>query len=162
MNPLFISRDGVINTRIRGGVTHRTQLELIPGSVETIARLSQEGYTVVMVTHQPGLSRGLFDLDELEAIHSKITDSVAALGGEITGIFYCPHDIDDHCYCRPPATGLLDVIEIELDCCADQAYYFCDNDDEATAATAKGCIPVRCHPELGLQQASAVLSDINV
>lgn len=144
MTPLFISRDGVINARIDGGVTHRTQLSFIEGSIDTLAALSKRGFTLVMVTHQPGLSRGVLDLDEMEAIHSKIIDSVENRGGEITSVFYCPHDEADHCYCRPPATGLLDVIEMELDCYAKDAYYFCDNEPEAIAATEKGCQVVRC------------------
>ncbi|ODS24140.1 hypothetical protein AB835_05255 [Candidatus Endobugula sertula] len=158
MKPLFISRDGVINKRMAGGVSHRTQLELIPGSIETVARLSKQGYTIIMVTHQPGLSRGLFDLDELEAIHAKIADCVEQQGGCITAIFYCPHDADDYCYCRPPATGLLDVVGVELDCMIDNAFYFCDNDDELCAAKARGCIPILCDEVTTLHIASQSLN----
>lgn len=152
MQPLFISRDGVINTRIDTGVTHRTQVELIPGSIDTIAALSKKGFTIIMVTHQPGLSLGLLDLDEMEAIHAKIIDGVNNRGGDIEGVFYCPHSHDDHCYCRPPATGLLDVIEMELDCHAENAYYFCDNQEEAVAAKAKGCQVILCDTENSLQK----------
>ncbi len=153
MTPLFVSRDGVINARIDGGVTHRTKLELIDGAIDTIAALSKRGYQIIMVTHQPGLSRGLLDLDEMEAIHSKIIDGVENRGGEITSIFYCPHDESDHCYCRPPATGLIDVIEIELDCSVNDAYYFCDNEPEADVARRKGCEVIMCDSHRGLQQA---------
>lgn len=155
MKPIFISRDGVINKRIDGGVTHRTKLSLIPGSVETMAALYHKGYSIVMLTHQPGLSRGLFDLDELEAIHSQISMAVEDLGGHIHAIFYCPHDESDHCYCRPPATGLLDVAAIELDCDLIQAPYFCDNDNEYTAAQLTGCAPVMCDSSLTLATAAA-------
>jgi D-glycero-D-manno-heptose 1,7-bisphosphate phosphatase len=144
MNPLFISRDGVINTRIEGGVNHRAQVELIQGSIDTLAALSKRGYSLILVTHQPGLSRGVLDLDEMEAIHSKMIDAIENRGGEMTSVFYCPHDENDHCYCRPPATGLLDVIEMELDCDVQDAYYFCDNAGEAAAATEKGCQVVLC------------------
>lgn len=152
MKPVFISRDGVINTRLEEGVTHRNKLELIAGSIETMAKLSRQGFTVIIVTHQPGLSRGVFDLDEMDAIHAKISDSVENYGGEVTAIFYCPHDENDHCHCRPPATGLLDVIEIELDCGASDAYYFCDNAEEAEVAEKKGCHAILCTPENTLQQ----------
>lgn len=153
MTPLFVSRDGVINTRVDGGVTHRDNLTLIEGSIDTIAALSKKGFTVIMVTHQPGLSRGVLDLDELEAIHAKIIDRVENRGGEIASVFYCPHDEQDHCYCRPPATGLLDVIEMELDCYAQDAYYFCDNAEEAQAATEKGCQVILCDAENTLKHA---------
>jgi D-glycero-D-manno-heptose 1,7-bisphosphate phosphatase len=152
MNPLFISRDGVINTRITGGVNQRAQLELISGSIDIIAALSKRGFTIIMVTHQPGLSQGVLELDEMEAIHAKIIDGVENRGGVIEGVFYCPHDQDTHCYCRPPLTGLLDVIEMELDCDVNEAYYFCDNDDEAAAAKSKGCEVILCSAEQSLQK----------
>jgi D-glycero-D-manno-heptose 1,7-bisphosphate phosphatase len=152
INPLFISRDGVINTRREGGITHRDELELIDGSIDTIVALSKKGFTIILVTHQPGLSQGVLALDELEAIHAKIIDRVENRGGEIASVFYCAHDESDHCYCRPPATGLLDVIEIELDCDVQEAYYFCDNQAEASAALQKRCQVIMCDTENTLQQ----------
>ena len=153
MKPAFISRDGVINHRVEGGVSHRTKLQFHDGSIDAIVRLCEAGYTVVMVTHQPGLSRGLFDLDELEAIHAIINDAVEEKGGQISAIFYCPHDKADHCYCRPPETGLLDVAAIELDCDFRRVPYFCDNDDEVTVATTKDCQPFVCDQSRLLAQA---------
>lgn len=149
MQPLFISRDGVINVAIEGGVTHRTQLEFIPGSLDTIAALSRKGFSIIMLTHQPGLSRGLFDLDELEAIHAKIVDGIENRGGEVTAIFYCPHDESDGCYCIPPKTGLLDVVQMELDCDIDGAYYFCDENNlaEIQMAQQKNCQVIHCNEE---------------
>ena len=158
MKLVIVSRDGVINKRVDGGVTHRTQLHLIDSSIHAIAELYQQGYTVVMVTHQPGLSRGLFDLDELEAMHSKITEAVEQSGGTIHAVFYCPHDKADGCYCHPPAMGLLDVIEIELDTTVQGVWYFCDNAIEAEMAENKQCIPIVCASEFLLKDAIKTLS----
>jgi D-glycero-D-manno-heptose 1,7-bisphosphate phosphatase len=144
MKPIFISRDGVINERIASGINQRSQLRFIDGSLDALAALSKKGFTVIIVTFQPGLSKGLLDLDEMEAMHAMIIDRVETRGGEIEGVFYCPHSKEDHCYCRPPATGLLDVIEMELDCDIRDAFYFCDNEEEASVATEKGCRPVLC------------------
>jgi D-glycero-D-manno-heptose 1,7-bisphosphate phosphatase len=144
MKPIFISRDGVINERIARGINQRSQLRFIDGSLDALAALSKKGFTVIIVTFQPGLSKGLLDLDEMEAMHAMIIDRVETRGGEIEGVFYCPHSKEDHCYCRPPATGLLDVIEMELDCDIRDAFYFCDNEEEASVAIEKGCQPVLC------------------
>ena len=35
---------------------------------------------------------------------------LAALGGRVDAIFYCPHTPDDDCHCRKPAPGLLEQI----------------------------------------------------
>ncbi|MFT7387844.1 MAG: D-glycero-D-manno-heptose 1,7-bisphosphate phosphatase [Candidatus Endobugula sp.] len=144
MKPLFISRDGVINERKEGGINQRSHISFVDGSLDALAALSKKGFTVIIVTFQPGLSKGLLDLDEMEAMHAMIIDRVETRGGEIEGVFYCPHSKEDHCYCRPPATGLLDVIEMELDCDISDAFYFCDNEEEAAVATEKGCQPILC------------------
>lgn len=144
MKLALIGRDGVINLAKSGGVNHRTQLTIIDDSIEAIASLSAAGYTNIIVTHQPGISRGLFDLDELEAIHSDITGRVEVAGGTIEAIFYCPHDEQDRCHCRPPATGLLDAIEMELDCNTSSALFFFASANEKALSEIKGCRGFEC------------------
>jgi D-glycero-D-manno-heptose 1,7-bisphosphate phosphatase len=144
MKLALVGRDGVINEVREGGVNHRTHLQLIPGSIQALANLSAAGYTVIIVTHQPGISRGLLDLDEMEAIHNTITSAVEELGAVISGIFYCPHDEQDRCYCRPPETGLLDVIEMEFDRNVAEGFYFYHSDNEAVMITVKGCQGIHC------------------
>lgn len=71
------------------------------------ARLSRAGWRVVLATNQPGLGRGLFDVATLNAIHARLHKQLAALGGRLDAIFYCPHTIDNACNCCKPAPGLL-------------------------------------------------------
>ena len=144
MKLALLGRDGVINKTVEGGVNHRTKLELIADSIDAIAELSVSGYRVVVLTHQPGISRGMFDLDELEAINSNMTIAVEKAGGEIAAIFYCPHDEQDRCHCRPPKSGLLDVVEMEFDCDTSGAAFFCASDAEKELARAKNCVIYDC------------------
>jgi D-glycero-D-manno-heptose 1,7-bisphosphate phosphatase len=150
MKLALLGRDGVINKAIAGGVHHRTKLDLISGSINAIAQLSQAGFQIIVVTHQPGISKGLFDLDELEAMNSEVTIKVEAAGGEISAFFYCPHDELDRCHCRPPETGLLDAIEMEFDCNASEAVFFYANEHEKTLADIKGCKAYECTEDLPL------------
>jgi len=46
----------------------------------------------------------------LNAIHAKMHRQVAAVGGRIDAVFYCPHAADEDCSCRKPAPGLLEQI----------------------------------------------------
>ncbi len=150
MKLALLGRDGVINKAVAGGVNHRTKLELISDSVSAIAELTAAGYLVIVVTHQPGISRGLLDLDELEAINSEITIKVEKAGGEIVAFFYCPHDEQDRCHCRPPETGLLDAVEMEFDCDASRAAFFCVSNAEKDLGNAKGCTIYECTNDLPL------------
>ncbi|HCN44683.1 MAG TPA: D-glycero-beta-D-manno-heptose-1,7-bisphosphate 7-phosphatase, partial [Pseudomonas sp.] len=55
----------------------------IPGSIEAIAQLSQAGWTVAVATNQSGIARGYYPLSTLDAMHARLRELVAGLGGEV-------------------------------------------------------------------------------
>ena len=83
----------------------------LPGSIDAIADLTQAGFTVVVATNQSGVGRGLITLDNVAAIHARMSQAVEAAGGRLAGIFYCPHRPEDNCDCRKPRPGLMKQIE---------------------------------------------------
>ena len=107
---IVLDRDGVINQDSAGYIRGLQDWVPIPGSIEAMAALSRAGYSLAIATNQSGLGRGYLGLDELEAIHTELRRQVEALGGQVAGIFYCPHLPDDNCDCRKPGTGLLQAI----------------------------------------------------
>lgn len=110
-SPLVIlDRDGVINQDSDDFIKSVEEFIPIPGSLEAIARLNQAGVRVVIATNQSGISRGLFDLATLDAMHDKLRQLCAELGGHIDGIFVCPHGPNAGCECRKPLPGLLTQI----------------------------------------------------
>ena len=110
MKLIILDRDGVINYDSDEYIKNANEWRPLPGSIEALARLSQAGCSVVVATNQSGLSRGLFGLDELEAMHHKMRNLAEAAGGHIDGIYYCPHVPEEGCSCRKPAPGLLRLI----------------------------------------------------
>lgn len=139
---IILDRDGVINEDSDEYVKSLAEWIPIPGSIEAIADLSKAGYVIAVATNQSGIGRGLFDLDELELMHNKLFTEVEAAGGEIAGIFYCPHTPDDNCECRKPKSGLIDSIEIELGLPVMGAYIVGDSQRDLEAGFNKGCVPV--------------------
>lgn len=142
MKLVILDRDGVINEDSDSFIKSVEEWQPIEGSIEAIAKLSRLGFTVVVATNQSGLARGLFDLDDLEAIHFKLTDMVETRGGNVAAIFYCPHGPNDNCSCRKPKTGLIDAIEVEFDVCAEGAPFVGDSLRDLETALAKKCDPV--------------------
>lgn len=104
---IILDRDGVINYDSERFIKSPEEWRPIPGSLEAIARLSHAGFRVVVATNQSGIGRGLFDFCTLNAIHDKMHRALAALGGRIDAIFYCPHTADSDCECRKPRPGML-------------------------------------------------------
>lgn len=104
---IILDRDGVINFDSDAYIKSPQEWVAIPGSLQAIARLNQHGYRVAVATNQAGISRGLFDMKTLCAIHQKLHQSAQAVGARIDAIFYCPHAPDAHCDCRKPNPGML-------------------------------------------------------
>lgn len=142
MKLVILDRDGVINFDSDDYIKSAAEWRPIPGSLEAIARLSQAGFTVVVATNQSGIARGLFDLDDLEAMHAKMEHLLQELGGCLAGIFYCPHHPEDKCSCRKPQAGLIDAIEAELGVSAEGAPLIGDSLRDLEAGLAKGCRPI--------------------
>ena len=104
---VILDRDGVINHDSAQYIKSPEEWKAIPGSLEAIVRLKQNGYRVVVATNQSGIGRGLFDMDTLNRMHVKMQRALGELGGRLDAIFYCPHTADSKCDCRKPAPGML-------------------------------------------------------
>jgi len=159
MNLVILERDGVINQCDGEMINSSSLWQPIDGSLEAIAKLSRLGFTIVIATNQPGLASGNLDLDELEAIHFKLTDMVETRGGNVEAIFYCPHSPDDDCSCHKPKTGLIDAIEVEFDICAAGRPYVADKLSDIQTAIAKQCQPILVSSGLGQQTLEQLVQD---
>lgn len=107
MKLVILDRDGVINHDSDQFIKSPFEWIPIAGSLEAIARLNQWGYRVLVATNQSGVSRGLFDMDTLNAIHERMHRAVMQAGGRIDAVFFCPHSAEERCDCRKPKPGLM-------------------------------------------------------
>jgi D-glycero-D-manno-heptose 1,7-bisphosphate phosphatase len=107
---VILDRDGTINLDRDDFVKSPQEWQPLPGSLEAIARLNHAGWHVAVASNQSGLGRGLFDMAALNAMHDKLHQSLAAVGGRIDAIFFCPHTQDEDCQCRKPLPGLFEQI----------------------------------------------------
>ena len=122
---VFLDRDGTVN-HDSGYITSPTELVLLPGVVEGIARLKQGGSRVVLITNQSGIARGLFTEDDLSMIHRKLERELEMQGVSLDGIFFCSHHPDDACQCRKPKPGLIQQAIQQLNLNVSRSYYVGD------------------------------------
>ena len=104
---VFLDRDGVINRDSDQYIKHWAEFEFLPGSLEALARLTAAGLQLVVVTNQSAVGRGLVSLAGLQEIHRHMTGAIAAAGGRLLDILFCPHRPEAGCDCRKPATGMI-------------------------------------------------------
>jgi len=110
MKLAILDRDGVINFDSDNYVKSPAEWRPIPGSIEAIARLNQNGFRIAVATNQSGIGRGIFDMATLNAINDKMMEMVFRQGGRIDALFFCPHTPVEECNCRKPRTGMLEEI----------------------------------------------------
>ena len=106
MKLIILDRDGVINQDSANYIKSPNEWIPIPNSLEAIALLNQNDFKVALVTNQSGIGRGLFNIEALNNIHTKMISMLSELGGSIDAIFYCTSN-DDKCESRRPNPGML-------------------------------------------------------
>lgn len=142
MKLIILDRDGVINEDSDNYIKSPEEFIPLPGSLAAIARLHRAGYTIAVATNQSGIARGYFDIDTLNRMHEKFYQLVAAHGGEICGIFYCPHGPDDVCECRKPKPGLLLDIKSRFNTVMQDVPVVGDSLRDLQAARSVGAKPI--------------------
>ena len=106
MKLVILDRDGTINVDSDEFIKSPDEWIPLPGSLEAISRLNHAGWHVAIASNQSGLGRGLFDLASLNAIHAKMHKQLAAFGGRIDAVFYCPHSPDEGVFNALAAAGI--------------------------------------------------------
>lgn len=104
---LFLDRDGVINKRIDDDyVKSLGEFHFIEGTLEALELVEQMFETIVVVTNQQGIGKGLMTLKALHEIHQHMTREVHEFGGRIDKVYFCPALASENAACRKPNTGM--------------------------------------------------------
>jgi histidinol-phosphate phosphatase family protein len=104
---LFLDRDGVINQRIPDDyVKHPDEFEFIPGVTESLVIFARHFDSIIVVTNQQGIGRGLMTDLQLKLIHEQMLQKITETGGRIDAVYYSPDLKNTHSFTRKPAVGM--------------------------------------------------------
>lgn len=141
MKLVILDRDGTINADSDEYIKSPDEWRPLPGALDAIARLNHAGWHTVIASNQSGLGRGLFDVASLNAMHAKMHKMLAAQGGRIDAVFYCPHSPDEGCRCRKPQPGLFEQIAERFGVDLKGVPVVGDGLRDMQAGAAAGCEP---------------------
>jgi len=142
MQLVILDRDGVINQDSDHFIKSPEEWIPIPGSLEAVALLNQSGFRTVIATNQSGVGRGLFDMNALNAIHTKMHRALTTIGGHVDAVFYCPHPAEEGCACRKPKPGMFNDIAARYNLDITGSPAIGDSLRDLQAAAAAGCHPI--------------------
>ena len=142
---VFLDRDGVINQRPPEGdyITRWEDFHILPGVAEGIALLNHAGYSVIVVTNQRCIAKGLITEADLQTMHEGMTGVLERSGAKIDATYYCPHETDPPCDCRKPAPGMLLSAARSRGIDLQTSWMIGDSDNDVAAGANAGCKTAR-------------------
>jgi D-glycero-alpha-D-manno-heptose 1-phosphate guanylyltransferase len=103
---LFLDRDGVINYEKENAyILNWSEFEFYPGVTEAIRLLAKKFNTIVVVSNQRGVGRGLMTEKDLLDIQQRMKLKIEEEGGRIDKVYYCTATEATH-FCRKPNPGM--------------------------------------------------------
>lgn len=85
---VFLDRDGVLNEDDPNYVYKVEKFIVLEGVAEALRALKKNGYLLIVVTNQSGISLGLFSHEDVAACHEKLQRETGHL---IDAIYYSPY-----------------------------------------------------------------------
>lgn len=158
---VFIERDGILNE-----VRVEKRQQIVPVSpaefciktnaIEPIQLLKKAGFKLIVITNQPGISRGYLFRRDLIMMHNKLMESFP-----LDDILVCPHDETDDCNCRKPKTGLFIEAVIKWNIDISRSFVLSNKWQDAEVARRIGCTSILIDsPFIGNSHHDFIVPDI--
>lgn len=117
-NPLskktvFLDRDGTINKKV-GYLSSSDQISFLPTITESVRKLNDKNFVVIVITNQPVVAKGLATEKDVKSINNTLVSMLNKEHAYINAIYSCPHhphaDMKEYrvaCECRKPKLAMF-------------------------------------------------------
>ena len=138
---LLIDRDGVINKKAPRGeyVASWKRFSFIRENVDGMRKLSEAGYSFIIISNQAGIARGMVSAGIVDEINLRMKEALEKQGICILDIFVCPHYWEEKCFCRKPEPGLFFQASRKWLFRLDKTFFIGDDSRDCQAAYRAGC-----------------------
>jgi len=134
---IFLDRDGVINEDV--GYLHKIKdCCFINGIFETCHYFISQGYQIIIVTNQSGISRGYFSEKDFQIITNWMLLQFENNFIKILDILHCPHSPKSNCDCRKPKPGMFIEAKNKHGIDMEKSWMIGDSERDIQAANLAG------------------------
>ncbi|TAK84985.1 MAG: HAD family hydrolase [Betaproteobacteria bacterium] len=131
---VFVDKDGTLVHNVPYNVDP-ARIALTQNAAHAVRELAARGFSIFVVSNQPGAALGLFPEEKLRHVEGRLRELLPALDG----FYYCPHAPDTGCGCRKPAAGLLERAAREHAVDLGASWMVGDILDDVEAGRRAGC-----------------------
>src|SRR3954469_8114377 len=136
---IFLDRDGVL-IRERGDYTWLLEdMHINDGVVEGLQKFQRDGYLLIVISNQSGISKGLYTKQDADYLHLHLERFFTNNNIHITEFYYCPHHPTiSNCICRKPDSQLLEKAIARYNIDPKQSWFIGDADRDIEAGKKAG------------------------
>ncbi len=95
---IFLDRDGIINHDPGDYTKSVNEFTILPSVLDTLEIWASEGYGLIVITNQAGITKGLYNSDAVDAMHQYLQGACIARGFSIAH-FFIAHTIQSLVAC---------------------------------------------------------------
>lgn len=126
--------------------------ELLPGAREGVSFLRSAGFSLVLITNQSGIGRGILTREDMDAVNRSVVDKLGGGADLFAGVYYCPHVEADDCMCRKPLPGMILQAAAELGFDPASCFVIGDRGIDVEAGRAVGATTVLVRTGYGAEE----------
>ncbi|UOQ91560.1 HAD-IIIA family hydrolase [Halobacillus shinanisalinarum] len=131
MKAIFLDRDGTLGGSDQ--IEYPGDFGLYPGVQEKLQEVQVEGIKLYSFTNQPGIAEGRATIESFRE---------ELYGFGMDGVYVCPHLPVDHCNCRKPKAGMIELACRDHELLPSECCVIGDRLKDMTAAGQAGCMSI--------------------
>jgi D-glycero-D-manno-heptose 1,7-bisphosphate phosphatase len=142
---IFIDKDGTLIENVPYDLDP-DKIRIYEGVPEAIRMLKDNGYKIVVVTNQPGVSFACFEEEAFKKYMNVFCNMFEKAEAGLDGFYYCPHhpggkvaEYTRECACRKPMPGMILRAAIELNIDLSKSWMIGDILNDVEAGKRAGC-----------------------
>jgi D-glycero-D-manno-heptose 1,7-bisphosphate phosphatase len=144
----FFDRDGVIlNDTGLYYIYKPEDVKINPGIIESLKKLSDNGYLLIVISNQGGIGKGIYGKKETDRVHQILDETFKTHGIIISEYYYCPHHTDTgKCLCRKPDSLMVEKAIARFSIDRSKSILIGDSERDIVAAQKAGIRGVKIEP----------------
>jgi D-glycero-D-manno-heptose 1,7-bisphosphate phosphatase len=142
---VFLDKDGTLIEDVPYNVDPG-KIRLTKGAGQGLKLLQAGGFTLIVVSNQPGVAKGYFTFSDIKKAEAALSGITAGFGVRLDAFYYCPHhpegtrkEFSISCSCRKPAPGLIITAAKEHDIDLEHSWLVGDILNDIEAGRRAGC-----------------------
>lgn len=116
-----------------------SDLDFLPMALDALRLFAENDVVVILISDYSNVKTGRATRHEFDRSTRRMLLEVALSGGNIEKTIYCPHSLQEHCFCHKPFPGLLLRAMAEGGLCPASTCMIGSDELDLLAANRAGC-----------------------